>query len=320
MAVQVSEHQSQDVDDQAKALNGWHQTYEQLGAGRFSGFARQIETQDGVLLRETTNRSLRERVSPPKDHIAIALPLRVDSGAMFAGRPLGANSLVFLNSEQEYDLVSTGMLDLVGLCVSRDMVARTLAPAKLSWLEKAERERSMVLNADIAQDLRTLLQVLNQQTVDPEGPSAGGNDSVGQALSQTVAMAMSSDGVELTAVVPRRADTRMKVVNRAVDFMRANLHNDIGVPEICSAACTSRRSLQYCFEEFLRCTPQAYLRALRLNEARRTLKLSADQPITSVATTLGFSSASHFTRHYRLMFEELPSETLKFNSCMPGRL
>ncbi|RQO63542.1 AraC family transcriptional regulator [Paucibacter sp. KBW04] len=318
MAVQVSEHQSKDVDDQAKALNGWHQSYEQLGAGRFSGFARQIETPDGVLLREITNRSLREHISPPKDHIAIALPLRVDPGAVFAGRPLEANSLVFLNSEQEYDLVSTGMLDLVGLCVSREMVARSLPPAKLAWLDKAERERSMVLNADIAQDVRSLLQVLNQQSVDPE--ALGGNDSVGRALSHTVAMAMSSDGIELTAVVPRRADTRMKVVNRAVDFMRANLHNDIGVAEICAAACTSRRSLQYCFEEFLRCTPQAYLRALRLNEARRTLKLSADQPITSVATTLGFSSASHFTRHYRLMFEELPSETLKFNSCMPGRL
>ena len=64
-------------------------------------------------------------------------------------------------------------------------------------------------------------------------------------------------------------------------------------------------------------TPGAYLRALRLNAARRTFKLAPEQPITAVANTLGFSSASHFTRHYRLMFDELPSETLKMNCYGP---
>ena len=59
------------------------------------------------------------------------------------------------------------------------------------------------------------------------------------------------------------------------------------------------------------------MRALRLNEARRSLKLHADQPITSLASRLGFSSASHFTRHYKLMFDELPSETLKLNCYGP---
>ena len=104
----------------------------------------------------------------------------------------------------------------------------------------------------------------------------------------------------------------MKVVKRALDFMREHLHQDIGVPEICAAACASRRSLQYCFEEFLHTTPQAYLRALRLNEARRTLKAHAGQPITALA------SASHFTRHYKLMFDELPSETLKAYGLNPS--
>ena len=99
--------------------------------------------------------------------------------------------------------------------------------------------------------------------------------------------------------------------------MRANLQDDIGIPEICAAACASRRSLQYCFEEFMHTTPQAYLRALRLNEARRALKARSQPPITELANTLGFSSASHFTRHYKLMFDELPSETLKLHCYGP---
>ncbi|MFD2453592.1 helix-turn-helix domain-containing protein [Ideonella paludis] len=130
-------------------------------------------------------------------------------------------------------------------------------------------------------------------------------------LTQTVILAMHSEEFHQAQTIPRRADTRLKVVKRAIDFMRQHLQEEIGVPEICAAAFASRRSLQYCFEEFLQTTPQAYLRALRLNEARRALKLHQDKPITAIASDLGFSSASHFTRHYKLMFEELPSDTVK---------
>ncbi len=326
----VFEHQSQDVDDQAKALNGWRQAYEQLGCGRFDGYAWQLETDEGILLRERTNRRLREQITPPPDHVAIAMPTAVTEGAVFAGRPLGRESLMILTSRDEYDVVTAGELDLVGLCVHRDLLERCLPQAKLGWLEHAERERNLALPADTAEAIRGRLQAISLQAADQHrhrGTAAPGEvmavgpaDWVSQALSETVALAMTGEGVDPASVLPRRADTRMRVVKRAVDFMRANLHNDIGIPEICAAACTSRRSLQYCFEEFLRTTPQAYLRALRLNEARRTLKLTADQPITAVATTLGFSSASHFTRHYRLMFDELPSDTLKLNGPMPGCL
>ncbi|MEJ6001227.1 helix-turn-helix domain-containing protein [Paucibacter soli] len=317
----VFEHQSQDVDDQAKALNGWRQAYEQLGCGRFDGYAWQLETEEGMLLRERTNRRLREQITPPPEHIALAMPTMVDAGAVFAGRPLGCESLMILTSQDEYDVVTTGELDLVGLCVHRDLLARCLPQAKQGWLEQAERERNLALPPDAAAAIRQQLQTINAQATQQHRHDAQArSDWVSQALSDTVALAMQGDGQDPATALPRRADTRMRVVRRALDFMRANLHNDIGIPEICIAACTSRRSLQYCFEEFLRTTPQAYLRALRLNEARRTLKLTADQPITAVATTLGFSSASHFTRHYRLMFDELPSDTLRLNGPMPGCL
>ena len=55
-------------------------------------------------------------------------------------------------------------------------------------------------------------------------------------------------------------------MQRAVDFMRAKLQDDIGVAEICAAACASRRTLQYL--------------------------------------------------HYKVMFDELPSQTLRAASSL----
>lgn len=311
---EVLTHESHDVDDRAKALSGWEQAYEQLSCGKFRGSAWQLVMSEGVLLRESTNRQLREQFMPPADHLVFAMPLSVEHGAMFAGRPLERESFMVLTGGQEYEVITAGEFDLVALSVHRNMLS-TLQPAEVDWLRQAEQRRNLILAPDAASAIRyTMLNVC----ADAERKLAKLQDREHEAkllevaLSQAVAVAMSSDQDEpANQSIPRRADTRLRVVKRAIEFMRANLYNDIGVPEICAAAFASRRSLQYCFEEFMHTTPQAYLRALRLNEARRTLKQDGSQPITVIANMLGFSSASHFTQHYKLMFEELPSETVR---------
>ena len=47
------------------------------------------------------------------------------------------------------------------------------------------------------------------------------------------------------------------------------------------------------------------------NQARRALKSRSGLAITEIAGEMGFSSASHFTYHYKAMFDELPSQTLR---------
>ena len=311
----IVEHQSRDVDDQAQALDGWQQRYEQLSAGRFEGHAWQLVMDEGTLLREHTNRHLREQITPPPGHLVLAIPLAVMPGSTFGGRPLDRESLLIFGADDEHDLVSAGEMDLIGLSVHRDMLSG-LAPSKVEWLERAQQERNLGLSPDSASAIRQMLMAVTTQTeeegaVDRLGHHREATELLTATLTQTVILAMHSEESHQAQTIPRRADSRLKVVKRAIDYMRAQLHEDIGIPEICAAAFASRRSLQYCFEEFMQTTPQAYLRALRLNEARRALKLHGDRPITTIASDLGFSSASHFTRHYKLMFDELPSETLK---------
>lgn len=311
----IVEHQSRDVDDQAQALDGWQQRYEQLSAGRFEGHAWQLVMDEGTLLREHTNRHLREQITPPPDHLVLAIPLAVMPGSTFGGRPLDRESLLVFGADDEYDLVSSGELDLIGLSVHKDVLAG-LAPSKVEWLAQAQLERNLGLSPDSASAIRHMLLAVTSQTeaegeLDRLDRPKEATELLTATLTQTVILAMHSQSSHQAQAIPRRADTRLKVVKRAIEFMRAHLQEDIGVPEICTAAFASRRSLQYCFEEFLQTTPQAYLRALRLNEARRALKQHADRPITTIANDMGFSSASHFTRHYKLMFDELPSETLR---------
>jgi AraC family ethanolamine operon transcriptional activator len=317
---QVVTLESRDIDDQAQALNGFRQTYEQLGRGRFRGQAWHWIGEPGFLLREQTNRSLRQHFRPPTAHVTVAMALAVEPGSVFAGRPLDRESLLVLDCEQEYDLLSAGELDVIGLSVDRQMLS-TLAPAKVEWLQRAQTESNLPLQPEAAAAIRDMLLAVSRRAereIDALNEANGDATMLSATLTQTVMLAMAGDRGEHATHIPRRADTRLKVVKRAIDYMQAHLHDDIGIAEICSAACASRRSLQYCFEEFMHTTPQAYLRALRLNRARRALKLKDGQPNTALANDLGFASASHFTRHYKLMFDELPSETMKAYGLNPA--
>ncbi|PUE05996.1 AraC family transcriptional regulator [Limnohabitans sp. T6-5] len=307
----IYEHHACDAQDQAAALTGWQQRYEQLSCGRFEGRAWQMVMDQGALLRESSNLHLRQQITPPPDHLVLAIPLAVQPGSRFAGRPLARESLLVFGADNEHHLVSAGALDLIGLSVHRDNL-KQLPSQKLEWLHQAERVRNLDLSADAASAIRHMLLAVTANAasgMEILDSHAQESELLNATLSQTVMLAMHS--AQQASSIPRRADSRLKVVQRAIDFMQAHVHDAIGVPDICAAAYASRRSLQYCFEEVLHTTPQAYLRALRLNEARRVLKQDVAPAILDIACDLGFSSASHFTRHYKIMFGELPSQTLK---------
>jgi AraC family transcriptional regulator, ethanolamine operon transcriptional activator len=314
---QLLKYLSHDADEQAQALDYLAQSYEQLGCGKFAGSLWHMMMEEGVLMREAANRPLEQRIVIPKDHVAIAISVRPDGGFVLDGRTLAAESLMVMSDDNQYRLISSGESELVGMSTSRSFLVNTLDPIELEWFESAESLRNLELRSDVACDIRnTLMMACTAAERDLGASSTHRQESelLSATITKAVSLAMRGRVEGSADVIPRRAESRMKVVNRAVDYMRANMLNDIGIPDICSAACASRRTLQYCFEELMHTAPQAHLRALRLNEARRRLKREKDTRITEIASLMGFSSASHFTRYYKQMFDELPSDTVRIRN------
>lgn len=302
---------SDDIDNQAQSLTGFRQSYEQLGSGRFRGSMWQLMMNQGALFREQTNLSLRQHVVPPLEYVAFAIPIAVHPGSRFACRPLQCDSLMVLNSAEEYDIAITGTMDMVGMCIRRELI-ESLPPLEQEWFRHAQGERHIQLPSGAAADIRDML-LTTCASAEAALTNLDLEANARELLTSTIAKALfcATAQSETASQVPRRAENRQRIMKRAIEFMHAHMGEDIGLPEVCTAACASRRSLQYCFEEFLQTTPQAYLRAIRLNEARRLLKIDPRVSITVVANEFGFSGASHFARHYKAMFDELPSQTLR---------
>lgn len=92
--------------------------------------------------------------------------------------------------------------------------------------------------------------------------------------------------------------------------MIANLKSDFTVDQISQSLGVSHRVLNYAFQDNIGVSPYQYLLTEKLHAVRRKLK-SSDASVTEACFDYGFLTPSRFTRQYKRLFGELPSETRK---------
>lgn len=103
---------------------------------------------------------------------------------------------------------------------------------------------------------------------------------------------------------------RRGIVRKAEEFIREHLCDPPSILELCEFTGAGRRALFYAFDELLGMSPIAYLKAARLQEARRRI-LASDQQhcVRLVASNLNFKHLGQFSIDYAKHFGESPSQT-----------
>jgi AraC-like DNA-binding protein len=100
-----------------------------------------------------------------------------------------------------------------------------------------------------------------------------------------------------------------RCVGIAQEYVHEHCGEDLSVEHLADIACVSARTL---FTSFRRCAgvaPMTYVRNVRLERARRELRLAPADSITDVAARCGFSHMGRFSAAYRRKFGETPSLT-----------
>jgi len=105
---------------------------------------------------------------------------------------------------------------------------------------------------------------------------------------------------------------RHRAVVRACAFIDAHLRSSIALADLCEAAGVCTRALEYGFHDFYELGPMAYVRNLRLCRVRHDLQMpgSDDVSVSSAARRWSFTHMGQFSHDYRVLFGEMPSETL----------
>ncbi|QIR13428.1 AraC family transcriptional regulator [Shewanella aestuarii] len=101
-------------------------------------------------------------------------------------------------------------------------------------------------------------------------------------------------------------DPEFNGLNHALQYIKQNMTDTLDIDAICRKACMSRSKFFNQFKAHLGCTPMAYQQQMRLKKAAELI--AQGQQITQVCFSLGYSSASHFSRLFKQFYGISPTE------------
>jgi AraC family transcriptional regulator, ethanolamine operon transcriptional activator len=303
---------STDIEEQATNLDGWNQVYEQMTPGPFIGNLHELHFAGVQLFRETSNQAVHESGTPWTGSRAIGVPVNMEGAGLFRGHAVDAESVVTLGPDEELDFYAPRGLDILGLAIDADVLQahavqvehRDIAPV---FGSASVFKPGMVRLGEFR---RALLSVLNALDANPAALQFRQAQRVLERyMLAAVVAVINEDSARTDLPHPRRRH----IVDSAKEFMVARISETVTVADLCIALGVSRRTLQYSFQEVLGINPVRFLRAMRLNGVRRSLKSAGDRAaaVQDVAANWGFWHLGHFVTEYKQMFGELPSETLR---------
>lgn len=302
-----------DADEQARNLHGWQQTYDQLTAGCFTGGLTELCMDHMQVFVETTSHALRQTCEVHKDAYWFGIPTCPAGSGRIDAQVIAADALAFRPGGAEFELLTSAGYEIFGVVVTGDVLRRYAAQVERIGLDDhvpntAVVPIGMARKERLCASLRRLLG---------DGAASGAPlSTVARNSLQASVLALLFDVGALSAPEPAAMAARPRrqsVVSEARDYVLAHRERAVNVPELCERLHVSRRTLQYCFEDVLGMAPASYLRAIRLNGARRDLSnASRDaRSVQDVAAAWGFWHLSQFAADYRKLFGLRPSETLK---------
>lgn len=299
-----------DVDEHACSMPGWVFEYDQLSGGGFIGTVHHVQLPGLRLVHEYSSCAVRQRGEIGDGVYGLGLTVDSVGHASFNGHALGDNGLM------------NGTLDSVDICTAANFAhiaivgdAAILDAAFESvhgCRRPATSQAQLVTELDPRAAARIRMAHLEAMRVVMTQPSVLDNPRAAERMRDDLLFRwIASLPFEFNVSSLGTAVSRKRLVDQACELVLSRL--DISMIDLCAELNTSRRKLEYSFKETLGISPAKYLRAVRLNLARRDLKRETPEAasVYDVASRWGFWHNGEFSAGYRQLFGESPSETLR---------
>jgi AraC-like DNA-binding protein len=293
----------EELEEAAQAL-GWHIQYRQISKGDFRAEFASLECNGISLVSERFNNHLYIPCEPPEGFVGLFLPRLAVGSSVACGRALTKGSLIVFPPSSELEFVNRGEIRNETLFLAEgdfQAASRALAPS-----EALISSRSITI---LDGDPERFAAICHE--IDSVFRNGGLNrETAWNLLAETIlfmADASSSSSAERLANGAAAA-----IAHRAQMFIEERFRDVIRMQDLCAFTGVGLRKLQRCFSSHFQVSPTGYIKARRLNAARRDL-VDADpssHTVTWIATENGFSHLGRFSVDYRAHFGESPSETL----------
>ncbi|UFH51027.1 helix-turn-helix domain-containing protein [Pseudomonas sp. KNUC1026] len=297
-----------DVDVHARSLVGWQQTYDQLSAGHARTTLKHLTAERFQIFHETLDKRVVQRGAAPRSRLCLGLPSCSEAPGVFQGKRVGGESVTVLHGGQEFSVQSAEGMDLLGITMDVERLeafaGREVTEAQLRQLSHSTRLNvAPHFVSGLRRQLETLMDAALAGDTQAEAPL--------EALALEAMLVLLDTALERGSERGANFAVSAYLVRRSQQLALDCLDEPLSVMDICQRLNVSRSTLQRSFQSVTGLRPVEYLRAVRLNAARRRLRRTCAGQFTvaEVASDLGFSHLGHFSGAYKALFGEHPSRT-----------
>jgi AraC-like DNA-binding protein len=262
------------------------------------------ESGSTAIATERFNGHLHFDCTPPPGFLGSFI-LGLDQGQVaVGGRAVEEDELVVLSMGSDMDFVTSGVVDNETLYLPEAEFGRR-ARALTRSSDRLSAETSELRRGD-PRRLRGVRRAIRT--------GVGGDSFDREAETQLIAeVALWLAEASSPVAVERLANGTATAVARAArEYIEKRFRGQVRLEDLCTHVGVSLRTLQRCFAAYFQVRPTEYLRARRMNEARRILVAAdpAADHVTRIAIDVGCTHLGRFAVDYRTFFGESPSQTL----------
>lgn len=257
---------------------------------------------DGISMYRFLNPKTWKIEMPPLDshfiaiHLANPSPLSLQLNGTWQHARSTPGSLSIMEAHQDNSWEWEGEIDELHICLDTKM----LDSASEELLGKSA---SLISGINIHDPW--IYQIGLQLLANVQSPS-----STTRLFGDLMAQSLSLQLLRNHSAEKKRDDLgRVKIsrprLQRALDFIEANLAADITIDDIANAAAMSPFHFAHCFRQSTGTSPHQYLIKRRIERAAEMLRHTTE-PISQIALNVGFPNQSHFTTVFKRLIGATP--------------
>jgi AraC family ethanolamine operon transcriptional activator len=302
-----------DADEFGEKMRDWNLELKQLQPGQFGGSLVVLPLGPALVCSGRYEQSLLQQVGVPDDCLNITRPGRGSDPVTFVGHEVAPGEVFVAGTGAECESVTRGVLRPTALSMKLSFLQ-----TQTDWLTDARllSAKGVKLHSPgpkwTGEFLDAMEWIVGAAAQYPE--TVGRADVSGSMLDSLLAR-VNTLGVTDSPLSDDRESrsARRQAVDRAREYIQANLTEPIRLSDLCKHARTQARSLEYGFHEAFGLSPIAYIRATRLHRVRRLLRSTAvrTRSVSEIALDCGFWHLSQFAVDYKRLFAESPSITFR---------
>ena len=225
-------------------------------------------------------------------HLQTSGPVEMDwhSHGRTGNLNTGAGNLIFLTPGTRDSLLWHGPSQRIVASIDPSIVARAATQLELNQLPDFDNRWSFQ-----DEQLRLLLTEMEREVTSgaATGPLYG--DLLGLSLSVAL---IRKYGRTSTTVAPHKGGIAKPRLNRALEYIAANLQSEIRLEDLAEAAGLSLFHFARAFRESMGATPHQYLLQRRIDSAKSLLR-TPGRNLEVIASATGFADASHLSKAFR---------------------